>query len=520
MHVAVVQQMAGTVYNYKETFENILFLIDEAGKNSADLTVLPECAYPAYFLGENIDLAKESLSLNDKLISKTADLARKYNMYIALGLVICRDEKFYNSAIFFNRNGEIINTANKSNFWHFDEKWFTPCEEYTTFETDFGTMGMMVCADGRIPEISRILALKGADVIIDLANLGAQAFEKKDLSNQQYQFLLSTRAKENGVWLIVADKVGLECGCANYLGRSMIIDPTGKIITSATTDKQEIIYATLETNSDYRKECISKRRPELYDTLIKPFDKVPLYDDLSIKLNMSDSEVLSAPVMFFPQSLEDYEKKSVQAIKRCELMGCKLVMLPQINGDVDNLSKLLLQHTPSNMVLIISARDKKNCKCAVAMWNGEEIGRWYKTHGERCRINPNAVLECIKSPVGKLAVIFDEEGEIPEVSRSHTLNGCNILLWSDSKVRDINQKTMQTRGAENKIFVMRNSCALGDWGAIADIEGRILCSSFIGEEQIPFAMIVYSLSLAKNILPGTNILYGRKEKSYSLLVKK
>ena len=305
MYVACIQLRANSILEYKDAYENILFMTGEAGKAGAQMAVLPECAYPAYFLGLDMDKAKEAVSLNGGLLEKLKALAIKYKMHIVSGIVTEKEGRLYNSAIMIDDSGNIVQSASKSNLWHFDSKWFTASENYEVFKTRFGVMGMIVCADGRLPEISRILSIAGAQVIIDPVNLAAAAEDPKQLTNQQYQFMLQVRAAENGVWILVTDKVGLEAGCVNYLGRSMIIDPRGKIAACASPDEQEIIYCEVDLSLGPELKPV-KRRPELYGILAEENSALPVIADLEKPRVIRNCEVFTSTIMYRVSKREEY----------------------------------------------------------------------------------------------------------------------------------------------------------------------------------------------------------------------
>ena len=512
MYVACIQLKANSVHEYRLAYENVLRMTEEAGKAGAQLAVLPECAYPAYFLGLDTDKTREALLLCDRLICELGGIAVRYKMYIAAGIVTERQDKWFNSAIMIDDDGKIIHSADKSNLWHFDSQWFTASEHYEIFQTRYGKIGMIICADGRLPEICRILSVAGAQVIIDPVNLAAAAADSKLLSNQQYQFILSARAAENGVWMLVSDKVGLEAGCVSYLGRSMVIDPFGEIVACASTDEQEIIYYEADISLTAQVKLV-KRRPELYGILTAANEELPVAADLEKPVIVRQSEVFTSTVMYRAATLEEYVTKAKHYIFCCEKLGCRLQLLPQSVFDIDGIVRLT-EETPCGGILVVSGYENGQ-KCAAAILKGEVLGKWYKTHGEEDGGKlSDMMFHCADTPLGKIGVIFDAEGYVPEIARAYMLMGCNILLWTDCRARELNTKIMQTRAAENKIFVARSSCAADDCGSISDTEGRILTSTFKGAEQAACAMILCSSSLSKTIVPGTNIVTGRKNRSY------
>jgi len=491
-------------------------MTEEAAKAGAELAVLPECAFPAYFLGLDPDKAKEALGLCEKLTEELKLLAIQYKMHIVMGMVTERDGNLYNTAFMIDDNGKIIHSADKSNLWHFDYKWFTASECYEVFNTRFGTMGIMICADGRLPEISRILSLKGARIIIDPVNLAAAAEDPKQLNSMQCQFILPVRAAENGVWILVADKVGLEAGCVNYPGRSMVIDPSGKIVACASTDQQEIIYheADLSFKPEFKQ---IERRPEFYGILAEENSALPVIADLEKPKTIQNCEVFSSTIMYRSSTRDEYLAKAKHYLYCCELLGSKLMFLPQSESELDGIIGELAEIMPGDSLVAVSGREN-GIKCAALLSKGQVLGKWYKTHGatEGEQIS-DLQFHCAYTPSGKIGIIFDTEAYIPEIARAYMLLGCNILLWTDSCARELDTKVMQTRASENKIFVVRSSSADGDCGSIVDTEGRILTSTYRNTDQAAHAMILYSLALSKTVVPGTNVVTGRKNQSYGSL---
>ncbi|MGI6226097.1 MAG: carbon-nitrogen hydrolase family protein, partial [Peptococcales bacterium] len=197
--------------------ENALMMIDKAALDKPDLVVLPECSFPGYILGLYEDI-EEQVKKSTAALELFREKARKYSFYLVVGLVENIDERIVNTGVLIGSQGEIVDRAVKSFLWHFDKKWFTSGDSFEVFNTSFGRVGIIVCADGRQPEISRILSLKGAELIIDLTNLVTSGNQPDKLSNQQCDFMLPTRAIENRVWMIVANKVGIEANSVVYCG--------------------------------------------------------------------------------------------------------------------------------------------------------------------------------------------------------------------------------------------------------------------------------------------------------------
>jgi len=278
LKIACLQVKAKEYKQRYETKENILKMIDIAGKERPRLIVLPEAVYPAYYLSPLIVKDTNEFHLSTlELIEQLKERAKKYHCYIAIGIVEndLKEKKLYNSALLINPDGKEICRFHKSFLWHFDSKWFSAGDKYPVVETDIGKIGMFVCADGRLPEIPRCLSLQGADILIDLTNWVTGGFKEENLTNPQAEYMIPVRALENKVWIIAANKVGMEANSILYCGKSAIFTPQGEVAKMATSHKEEILFCeiSLDTSKntlvDNAIDVIQDRRPELYSELVR-----------------------------------------------------------------------------------------------------------------------------------------------------------------------------------------------------------------------------------------------------------
>jgi predicted amidohydrolase len=137
-------------------------VIDEAGKQKADLLVLPE----VLTYGSGSTFAEVAEPIPGPSTEYFGDLARKYNMYIVPGLVERYGPLVYNVAVLIGPDGRIVGKYRKVCLTGSEiEDGVTPGYEYPVFDTRFGKVGMMVCYDGFFPEVARELSNRGAEVI-------------------------------------------------------------------------------------------------------------------------------------------------------------------------------------------------------------------------------------------------------------------------------------------------------------------------------------------------------------------
>lgn len=525
MRIALVQQNARDVKSYNEAYREILILIDSAASGTADLIVLPECAYPAYYLGYDMDKAYKAMEYTDKVIEDISERAKKYKINIAVGLAVKKSDGFINGGFFFNRKGELLCTCSKSNLWHFDHKWFNSGSDFNVIASDIGKIGLIVCADGRAPEISRILALQGAEIIIDMANLTSTGNNVAMLTNPQFEYMLPIRALENGVWLVMADKVGLEANSILYAGRSCIINPDGKIVVSATSDKSEIIYADIALEQMSRK--LPARRPEEYKLLVQATESLPIYKDMTAPVVIWDTEVQAATVQFEYSTLDEYIRKAGKFIKVLEDQDCALMLFPQLKRDMDYsicVEKLRKHISNYNTIIAVTGYRREfgsEFKSTVIASKEKIYGVYNKIHADEQGLvmgtSENAI---IKTPLCNIGIMQDQEGMIPEAARCLMLGGANVILWSDKGKCNSADLIVRTRASENKVYIMRTgSMEENDYSTITGPDGRIITCTINGVDQSASALLVMAFCNSKTVISGTNVVTDRKPFIYEELVK-
>jgi predicted amidohydrolase len=245
--------------------------IDRAGRDGAQMVVFPE-----YVLGRIQVPGPES--------DKIASAAKANSIYVIIGCwELLQDGRFANTALVFDRNGEIVGKYNKTHaaIDHFDEafpSWKQPPagksrqwmvendpewimeagQELPVFEFDFGKIGIMTCYDGWFPEPARILSLKGAELLVWINGRGGSVedFIVKSTMFQSHVAMVATN-QAYGSGTLIADGVKR---------------PTG--VLARCPDKQES-YITGTINLKrirqirQRSRNFQQRRPDLYGPLVE-----------------------------------------------------------------------------------------------------------------------------------------------------------------------------------------------------------------------------------------------------------
>ena len=252
----------------KNKEENILKIekySKKAKNNGADMVIFPE-VFMVYFSSEDSleKRAKEAESLEGNFVKNILKISKQYNLSITVGMYesIENNLKTYNTTITTDDNGNIINIYRKTHLYdafNFKESEFflESNNPYNVFEFNGFKIGIMVCYEIRFPEIARILALKGADVI-----LVPSAWFKGYNKEEQWLTLIKARALENTVYLGSSNQIGNV-----FTGITSFVDPLG-IIIQRMNENEGIIFGEVNKERIYEVRKILpslyQRKPELY----------------------------------------------------------------------------------------------------------------------------------------------------------------------------------------------------------------------------------------------------------------
>ncbi|SCL88349.1 carbon-nitrogen hydrolase family protein [Sporanaerobacter sp. PP17-6a] len=251
--------------NKKQNLRNVITLIEEAAERKAKIVAMPENM-------NYVGVEKESETIPGYTTNLLAEQAVKYNIYIHCGS-ISEDSKTgrpYNTTVFINPKGEIICKYRKLHMFDVDIKEGpsfresdnkTPGSEIVTIETEYGNLGFSICYDIRFPEMYRIMALNGAQIIF------APACFVMNTGKDHWEPLLRARAIENTCYIVAPAQIGIKPSYQAY-GKTLIVDPWGNVIAKAM-DKPCVV--TSEIDLDYleniRKQVpsLKNRRSDIYD---------------------------------------------------------------------------------------------------------------------------------------------------------------------------------------------------------------------------------------------------------------
>lgn len=269
MIAACAQMEATTMDQADGVWMNLEVLAAKAAEASADLLVLPELVYPAYFLESTERYMQPDIERSEKVLERLSKLAKKHGFWLVSGFVEECEGRLYNSAVVFDRKGSKIGTARKNFLWDCDHQWFTPGESLTVIETEFGGMGVLICADARVPEIPATLVTQGAQFIVQPTAWVNTSNVRRTYRNIQPDFLIRSRAMEFGTPFICCSKAGREGSVLEFIGLSQMVSAEGGVLAQAPLGGDHLITAevspadphTIDMDDETRRRLLSSEPP-------------------------------------------------------------------------------------------------------------------------------------------------------------------------------------------------------------------------------------------------------------------
>ena len=143
--------------------------VDDAVRQGAELVVFPECMDTGYLFDSPEHCRELAETMTDgPFVKALSALASRHGIYIASGITEWdpAKEKIFNSGVMFGRKGELVCHYHKQFLATHDQNWFEFGEKgCPVVETDLGRIGLLICFDGRIPEIFRTMAIDRKSVV-------------------------------------------------------------------------------------------------------------------------------------------------------------------------------------------------------------------------------------------------------------------------------------------------------------------------------------------------------------------
>ena len=283
MKLGIIQQrnVADATLNRRRLSERIRALAAQG----AALVVLQELHDTPYFCQtENVDLFDLATPIPGEVTAHYANVAREAGVVLVTSLFERRAPGLYhNTAVVFERDGSIAGRYRKMHIpddpAYYEKFYFTPGDlGFHPIDTSVGRLGVMVCWDQWYPEAARMMALRGADMLIYPTAIGYESSDTPEEQQRQrtaWQTVQRGHAVANGLPVIAVNRTGHEPDPSGqtqgiqFWGSSFVCGPQGELLAQAPTDEEADLLVEVDLK---RSEQVRRWWPFLRDRRIDDYE--------------------------------------------------------------------------------------------------------------------------------------------------------------------------------------------------------------------------------------------------------
>jgi predicted amidohydrolase len=265
MRLAMAQYALGS--DVERNLVRALDFMEAARRDVAELIIFPElCLSPFFPQRAAQEVARYAVRLEDKCIQEFQAQCLRLAIAAAPNVYLKEGAQLFDASLMIGSDGmlqgvsKMVHVAQLPGFY--EQDYYSPSDTgFRTYQTPFGTIGVVVCFDRHFPESIRTCVLRGARlIVIPTANT---IDEPRDM----FECELRTAAFQNGVYVAMCNRVGLEDGVI-YCGESTVVDPDGNVLTKAD-GTEALVVADIDPSkvpvARAKRPYLSLRRPEMYD---------------------------------------------------------------------------------------------------------------------------------------------------------------------------------------------------------------------------------------------------------------
>lgn len=255
-----------TAESVKSNMDKCVAMVERCvAETGAELVVLPESASTGFTPGVAVpELWGLMDAVPGHVTAPIQEVAARLRVHIVVGTYERGDAEdvVHNAAALIGPDGEVLGRYRKTHLFcgenAVDGGWVTPGDRAVVVETELGSIGLMICFDGDYPELARVMAVRGAEVICRPSALLRSA-DIWELTNR-------ARAYDNHVFVVGANATGSDPAGTLYFGNSMICTPIGEVIARAATH-EGWVSARLDPATALRSLTPGSNIPQRFDHL-------------------------------------------------------------------------------------------------------------------------------------------------------------------------------------------------------------------------------------------------------------
>jgi beta-ureidopropionase len=280
--LAAAQTEAVLSNDWRDGVAGACKMIEDAVRKNADIVCFSELFLTPFFPNRlTHDFDKFFIALPDPAIQPLFQAAADSRVALVFPFGEKNGPHYYNACLVADKSGKHLGIYRKTHIpailpsklpggtGSYEKFYFSPGSEFPVFDLCGTKIGIQICYDRKYPEGSRLLALKGAEILF--MPICAATYGETKLRGNTWELPLQARAYENGVYVVAVNRAGDENG-RRHIGKSMIVDPVGAdMIAVASSDGAELLLATVDLDNVAKAQTSlpwwRDRRPELYGEL-------------------------------------------------------------------------------------------------------------------------------------------------------------------------------------------------------------------------------------------------------------
>lgn len=445
-------------------------LVEEAARKGAKLIVLPEMSTTGYCWYDRQEIAPFVEPIPGPTTDQFGKLAKNYDCWIVVGLpeVDGPSGIYYNSAALIGPDG-VVAVHRKTHNYVCEGRWAKQGDrDHMVYDTPIGRIGLLVCMDINIMETARLEGVRGADVIVCISNW---------VEDKAPAMTWFTRAYENGVYVVVSDRAGLERG-TEFNGGSCVISPEGRLLACADTapciayGEIDIEKARDKSFSGYGHKFLDRRPQEYMDIVLDPYLWDPqLGQGLYNHDPLPAGKVSRIGVSQFMPETGGLAANLARIEEEAVLLGndgCELIVFPELTltGFPSAKDAAALAETvpgPSSdqlldiclrrrvyMVVGMIERDGDALYNTAVLYSPEGIlGIHRKLHldvfDEGWAAPGNLGIHHFNTALGRIGILIGHDADFPETARVHALHGVDILCCPAAVSSPVPQALAETK---------------------------------------------------------------------------
>jgi predicted amidohydrolase len=506
---ALAARRAGTVrvaaaqfYSGDDVGANLAMIVGymrQAAARRCALIVMPENSNRVRDYSGPEDAYGKAEAIDGPFVDGLRAAARELGIMVSIGVDLRASSPpdVHIGVLLIDSTGEILHVHHKTVLWDYEYTLFTPgTKQLEVVDTPIGTVGLYSCADGIVPEVPRVLALKGAQMLLNSLN---------SRGPDEMRVHEPVRATENHVWCVAANTVGGPKDGYPWTGGSQIISPTGEILANAGETEAGWVWADITPDTSYPKAVgqlgllDAYRRPDLYAELLAAVDShaaAAMHGPVAESTPSRWLTVAALQTSWYHATSWTLQRARTQ-IEYAAKRGASLAVLPELfihrPGEVAadpaaaaELSANALgvvtgaaaAHRVFVVVNLVECEGGRYYSTAYLVDDAGQIAaRYRKVHlntSERTWATAGDEFVVALSPIGRIGLMIGDEAWLPELARILALRGAEVIAHPVSWDRaEAATQAATERTEENHVHLIScarldNPACLGSQIVVAD----------------------------------------------------